>query len=60
MECRKEEMRNLEELHNYFTYYALPAIHPINKTALGKDLSSLENKGRGNFLEMDRGKRHEI
>lgn len=49
MECRKEEMRNLEELHNYFTYYALPAIHPINKTALGKDLSSLENKGRGNF-----------
>lgn len=55
-ECRKEEMKSLEELHDYFTYYALPAMYPINKAALRKDLSSLENKARGNFSEMDRGK----
>lgn len=55
-ECRKEEMKSLEELHDYFTYYALPAMYPINKAALRKNLSSLENKARGNFSEMDRGK----
>lgn len=56
LECRKEEMKNLEELPNSFTYYALPAMHPVNKAALSKDLSSLENKVGGNFFEMDRGK----
>lgn len=60
LECRKEEMKSLEEPHNYFTYYTLPAMHPINKAALRKDLSSLENKVRGNFWEVDRGKRNEI
>lgn len=41
LECRKEEMKNLEELPNSFTYCALPAMHPVNKVALNKDLSSL-------------------
>lgn len=49
-------MKNLEELPNSFTYYALPAMHPVNKAALSKDVSSLENKVRGNFFEMDREK----
>lgn len=49
LECRKEEMRSLEKLHNYFTYDALPAMHPVNKAALRKDLSSLENMVRDNF-----------
>lgn len=49
LECREEEMKSLGKLHNYFAYYALPAMHPVNKAALRKDLSSLENKVRGNF-----------
>jgi len=60
LECRKEEMRSLEELHNYFPFYALAAMHAINKATLRTNLSSLENKVRGNFCEMDRGKRCEI
>lgn len=49
LECRQEEMKSLEEIHNYFTYYAILAMHRINKVALRKDLSSLENKVRENF-----------
>lgn len=49
LECRKKEMKSLEEIHNYFTYYALLARHCINKAALRKDLSSLENKVGDNF-----------
>lgn len=49
LECRKEEMKSLEVIHSYFTYYALLAMHCINKAALRKDLSSLENKVRENF-----------
>lgn len=60
LECRKEEMKSVVELHNYFTYYACPAMHPVNKAGLRKDLSSLENKVRDSFWEMDRGKRNEI
>lgn len=60
LECRKEEIKSLEELHSYFTYYTLPAMHPVNKAAVRTDLSSLENMVRDNFWEMDRGKRNEI
>lgn len=49
LECRKEEMKSLVKLHNYFTCYALPAMHSVNRAALRKDLSSLENKVRDSF-----------